>query len=130
MSQIALRGFSVTAVVISYALALATVVFSAVYVQGCWELSWTIFYSLIFINISFEFERWMRISFLQHLRIKESDREKNRALLRRQQLEAELTGRNHQLLLADMAEENKMTLAHAEKRALRSLMGNVAHDLK
>lgn len=61
---IVLRGFTFTALLISYAVTFAFVVVSVAHVKGGAEL-WVVIYLFIFVNIAFEFERWMRISFFQ-----------------------------------------------------------------
>lgn len=61
---IVLRGLTFTALLISYAVAFAFVVFSVAHVSGGAQL-WVVLYLLIFVNIAFEFERWMRISYFQ-----------------------------------------------------------------
>ena len=62
--QSILRGISVRALMISWALALFFVVYSIVEVKG-WLQSWTILYSILFINISCETERFNRVMFIQ-----------------------------------------------------------------
>lgn len=50
--------------------------------------------------------------------------------MKEQQLEKELATKKHEVDLLDLAAANKRMLADTEKQALRSLIGNVAHDLK
>lgn len=52
------------------------------------------------------------------------------AQVKKQELQKELTLKKHEVDLLDLAAANKRVLADAEKQALRSLIGNVAHDLK
>ena len=44
--------------------------------------------------------------------------------------EKELSARAHELEIKAVGAENEKTLREAENQQLRSLMGNVAHDLK
>ena len=64
----------------------------------------------------------------------ESEARKINALVKKQELEKdvekELALKKHEIDVFDLAEGNKRLLADAEKQALRSLIGNVAHDLK
>lgn len=68
----------------------------------------------------------MRISFLLHLEAHSSERRKIKSLQTEQALEKKLALRKHELELV----ENKKVMVESEKKSLRALIGNVAHDLK
>lgn len=127
VAQIGLRGITFSATLISYALSFSCVAYSIVHVQG-WHELWVLIFIIIFVNIAFEFERWMRVSFLRSLEIQREEKIKIEALLAEQTLATELALKQHELNLIGL--ENDKKLAEAEKSSLRFLMGNVAHDLK
>lgn len=74
--------------------------------------------------------RFHTIYLFQHQESKESEVRKIDALIKEQELQKELATKRHEIDLLDLAVVNKRMLAEAEKKALRSLIGNVAHDLK
>ena len=129
-AQIAFRGISMEALSISWLGVVFCVLYSVVQVQGWLEL-WTIWYTLFFINISFEIERLMRVTFVQTRAMIAAERSK---LIRDLQLEAEVNltklRSRHELELVEVSAQNERKLREKENFQLRSLMGNVAHDLK
>ena len=111
--QSILRGISVRALIISWALVLSFVVYSIMEVKGWLEI-WTVLYSILFINISCETERFNRVMFIQSKALAhDTDR----------RLESEKYFKKRHA-------EDERKLKEQETLQLRSLMGNVAHDLK
>jgi signal transduction histidine kinase/AmiR/NasT family two-component response regulator len=111
--QALVKGITLQAVAVQYVFILTATLYCIIHVQGKYEI-WTVLYSILFWNIAFEFEYRMRTVFKQYKFAKESkDREKKIAVE-----------------MAEMAAENEIRLAEAEKQQLKSLLGNVAHDLK
>ena len=130
--QLLLRGISLRAMFVSYAIALASVVYAIVTVGGYLQC-YTIQNLLIFLIMSVELERWMRVAFVRHKLVVDS----------RQTAIAALEGKAKQVVFsahaAQIAAENaakildlgnKAHLASKEQEMLRHIMGNVAHDMK
>ena len=113
MAQSIIRGVSIQALFLSWAANITFVIIATAHVGGYLEL-WTIMYSIIFVNISYVIERLMRISFVQ-----------SRATIAAVQLSSKVA-----LDLLELSNENDRKLKAKEMNQLRSLMGNVAHDLK
>ena len=128
--QIAFRGISFEALIFIWLLVNFFLIFAFVQVDG-WLQIWTIIYSLFFMNISFEVERLMRVAFVQTRAMLAAERSK---LIRDLQREAEVNltqlRNRHELELLEVSAENERKLREKENFQLRSLMGNVAHDLK
>ena len=129
-AQIAFRGITVEALAICWVFVIFFVLYSLIRVEG-WIQLWTVLYSIIFINISFEIERLMRVTFVQTRAMLAAERSK---LIRDLQLEAEVNltklRNRHELEIVEVSAENERKLREKENFQLRSLMGNVAHDLK
>ena len=113
MAQSIIRGVSIRALIISWALNIIFVIIATMHVGGYLDL-WTIMYSVIFINISYVLERLMRITFVQ-----------SRATVIAVELSSKIA-----LDLLELRSENERKLKEKEIFQLRGLMGNVAHDLK
>jgi hypothetical protein len=113
MTQCIFQGISGPAVLICWSLNLFFVIVSAAHVGGFLEI-WTILYSILFMNISFMIERLMRVTFVEG----------------RAALAAVTTSIEHERGLLEVSIENERLLKEKEIYQLRSLMGNVAHDLK
>ena len=128
--QIAFRGISVEALVICWICVNFFVIYSVVQVEG-WLQLWTIVYTLVFMNISYEIEKLMRVTFVQTRAMLDAERSK---LISDLQIEAEVNltklRNRHVLELVEVSAENERKLREKEIFQLRSLMGNVAHDLK
>lgn len=111
--QCLFRGISVQAIVTSWIATILFVLFALIEVKG-WLQIWTLAYSIIFMNISHEIERSYRVMYVQRMKVEYSAKVTERHKLNTQakslSIEAELREREH--------------------LQLRSLMGNVAHDLK
>lgn len=111
--QCLFRGISVEAIVTSWIATIFFVLFALIEVRG-WLQIWTLLYSIIFMNISYEMERSYRVLYVQRMKVeystKVTERHKQNILKNSLSIEVELREREH--------------------LQLRSLMGNVAHDLK
>ena len=112
-AQIVMKGVSVHALIISWALVLFFVTYALIELKGWLEL-WTLLYSIIFINISCEIERCNRLIFIQSKILARS---------------ADFQKANERILEQNDAEDERK-LKEQETLQLRSLMGNVAHDMK
>jgi len=116
-AQFCLRGVSVHALIASWICILFFVIFSMVYVGGRIQ-AWSLISTIVFMNINWEVERVSRVFFVT-----------NKSMLAANRLSVELENM-HQINLLKNLSENERKLADSEKNQLRSLMGNVAHDLK
>ena len=126
VTQIVLRGVSIYALALSFMCAVIYVTLALLHVQG-WAELWTLLYSPIFMNISFEIERSMRVSFIQNKLLVTAT-----SLKLQQESDFNLLTmkNNHQIELLQISTESEKKLREVESYQLRSLMGNVAHDLK
>lgn len=113
MCQSVFRVVTAEALTFSWILILIFVLTSSVQVGGLLQV-WMIFYSIIFINISVIMERVMRLSFVQ----------------RQEMLDLAHLRSKYDLQLVEFSAENERKHKEKEIFQLRSLMGNVAHDLK
>ena len=111
--QCLFRGISVEALVICWIATVFFVLYALLEVKG-WRQMWTLAYSVIFMNISYEMERSYRVVYDQRIKAAYS---------------AEITER-HKLNMQVKAQSIEAKLREKEDLQLRSLMGNVAHDLK
>jgi hypothetical protein len=111
LAQIIIKGISVEALTLSWLLIVVFVVYAIVLVNG-WFQIWTILYVIIFINISYEFERLMRVSFLHNKEMLTAEAEKRRSLKIQQEADTELmTIRSrHQIEISQMSCENEKKL--------------------
>ena len=125
-SQIIMRGVSVYALTIVWLSAVIFVILAIIHVEGYQQL-WTILYSAIFMNISYEMERSLRVGFVQRREIISAE-----DLKRKQGAKFALLAlkNSHELELLQISTENEKKMRELESFHLRSLMGNVAHDLK
>jgi hypothetical protein len=114
----------VQALVLSWVCNLFFVIFSIVQVQG-WFQIWTLLYSLVFMNISWEIESLMRVFFVQ-----------NRLKLAADCCAAKRKHSNDILVLKDVHKVNMVKLvnekrlAESEKMQLRSLVSIYGQILK
>ena len=124
--QIILRGVSAFALILSWLGVVIYVTIAVIHVGG-WSQLWTILYSTIFMSISFEIERSVRVAFLRNRELQVAERLKSK-----QEAEFSLLTlkNNHEIELLQVSTENEKILREGESFQLRSLMGNVAHDLK
>ena len=125
ISQLILKNLSACSLVLSHLVCLGVVVFVIVYTKA-WNDRFVILNSLLFMNASFEIERLQRISYTQ---LKESQLQKVLALDRLKKEQAIQHMLTLQQFKLDRAEDEQR-LRDVEGMQLRSLMGNVAHDLK
>ena len=113
MSQCIVRGITIYALVSCCVISFAFIVTATAHVGGFNE-TWTILYSFIFLIIMIMIERSMRTTFIQGLAM----------------IAASELGSKHELELLELSSGNERNLKEKEMFQLRSLMGNVAHDLK
>ena len=124
--QIVMRGLSAEALLISWLGAIGFVLYSVIYVRG-WLQVWIVVYSVAFLTLSFEVERLLRQSYGQGRAMMNAETRKLQA-----EADAKLFTLNnlHKVELLKVTAENDKRLRESESLQLRSLMGNVAHDLK
>jgi signal transduction histidine kinase/CheY-like chemotaxis protein len=124
--QIVMRGLSAEALLVSWLGSIGFVLYCVIYVKG-WLHVWTIVYSVAFLTLSFEVERLLRQSYIQSRAMLNSETQKLQV-----QADAKLFTLNnlHKVELLKVTAENDKKLRESESLQLRSLMGNVAHDLK
>ena len=113
MSQCCLGGITIPGLLLSSAVGLAFVLIASLHVGGSLEI-WTLANSVLFISLTLVVERLMRINFLQGLAMVAADR----------------TTMEREGSLRDLLNQNEVKMKESEIIQLRSLMGNVAHDLK
>lgn len=111
--QCLVRGISVEALIACWIIITFCVLFALYEVRG-WPQIWSLVYSGIFMNISYELERSSRVLFVQRMQVAYS---------------TEIASRR-KANLNDRARLIEIKLHEKEALQLRSLMGNVAHDLK
>jgi hypothetical protein len=115
---------SVQALVLSWVCNLFFVIYSIVQVQG-WFQIWTLLYSLVFMNISWEIERLMRVFFIQ-----------NNLKLAADRRDAKRKHSNDILVLKDVHKVNMVKvvnekrLAESEKVQLRNVVSIYGQILK
>lgn len=136
IAQVVFKGVRFRTIVIAWAVATACVTGAICSIQG-WVQIYTILYSVFFLYISYEIERFMRVAYVQTLQtLVQTEGERDLESLRRDQ---EFTAERARLELHIITIQgvHDMQQAEQEKRAmelerdhLRSLIGNVAHDLK
>ena len=113
MGQSILRGVSMQALLIAWISNIIFVLVATLHVGG-WLEAWVIIYSIIFINITYMIERLMRVTFVQ-----------SRATIAAVELNSQ-----HEFDLLEISTDIERKVKEKEIQQLRSLMGNVAHDLK
>jgi signal transduction histidine kinase/CheY-like chemotaxis protein len=111
--QCVFRGISVEAVVTSWIAIVFFVLYALIEVRG-WRQIWTLAYVILFMNISYEMERSYRVLYIQRKKVAYS---------------TEVTER-HKVKMREKSLSIEAKLKEREALQLRSLMGNVAHDLK
>ena len=113
LAQCCLRGVSAQCLFLTSALGLAFVVGAFAYFGGSPQI-WIISFFGFFANITYVIERLMRVNFNQGLVMAAADR---------MTIERESA-------LRDVLSQNEVKMKETEIFQLRSLMGNVAHDIK
>ena len=111
--QCLLRGTSIQSLVGCCFLGVLFVILACVHVGGINE-AWTVVYSIFFMILMYNIERLQRITFIH-----------SQSILAAVKLNA-----RHEFELLELSAENERKLKEREIYQLRSLMGNVAHDLK
>ena len=108
-----MRGISIGALIVCWALVVFFVAYALMELNG-WLEVWSLLYSIIFMNISCEMERFNRVIFIQSKVVARSIDCRNSL------------GR----ILKGKYAEDERKMKEQETLQLRSLMGNVAHDMK
>ena len=124
--QIVMRGLSVEALMTCWLVTVILVIYIVSYVKGSEEI-WTVLCSIGFMFLSFEVERLLRQSYVQGRAMLHAQKEKLEV-----EADAKLSAMIsvHKVELLEVTSENDKKLRKSECLQLRSLMGNVAHDLK
>ena len=129
--QLLMRCISLRAVVLSYVLIFTVVAFSVFYTNSSIYSNYpALIIIMIFVNSSFEITRLQRLSYVDTLKDKEREQREIEQVKKEQKMREDAEKRRvvHQLQL-DRAEDEKR-LKEMETVQLRSLIGNVVHDLK
>ena len=111
--QCTLRGIRIQALIACSVLSLFFVVLASIHVGGLIEL-WTVCYFIFFLILLFTVERLQRVSFMHSRAVVVAIKQNSK----------------HELELLELSTNNERQLKEKEIYQLRSLMGNVAHDLK
>jgi signal transduction histidine kinase len=133
VAQLLFKGARFRTIVFCWVLETAFVTGAIIRVQG-WVQIYTILYSFFFLYISYEVERFMRVAYVQTLQVlAQTERERDFEKLRR---DREFAAERSRLELhivtiqeKQQAEQDKHSM-ELECDHLRTLIGNVAHDLK
>ena len=124
----AIKSVSIFALIFSWCLIIGFVTFSIVY-NNAWSQIWELYNSAFFIAFTFMVERHKRIAFLRLVEVKEQ--KMNALNLQKKHMEESASAEQRRLLeVASVTAANERKLRVTETQLLRSLMGNVAHDLK
>jgi hypothetical protein len=131
IAQIVLRAVTISAILFCWISVMGFMIFSFFYVSG-WDHYWILIYSAIAMNISYEFEVLTRVNYVRNLALISEEESKIETLKRTQQTEKDLIIMRSQYEIdrVQALSENERILKLKEIDMLRSLMGNVAHDLK
>ena len=122
--QLVLKCVSIRVLTASYLVCVAAVAFCIFYSQS--NDYFVLINALFFMNASFEIARLQRVNYVEMLQVKKHQKITLAQLKHEQAMREIVTA---QELLLHRAEDEKR-LKEAEAVQLRSLMGNVAHDLK
>lgn len=127
--QLLFKGIRITTIILSWAVSTIFIIISIVHVNAYTEI-WTILYSLFFLFIMSEIERIMRVSYLQDKKVTFSEikRKEASAALKIEQIATEKV--KYELKIVSLQAEKDKRAIEVERARLRSLIGNVAHDLK
>ena len=136
ISQFLFKCVRFRTIVLGWAMMTGIVTRCIILVNG-WVEIYTILYSFFFLYINFEVERFMRVAYAQTMSVlAQTERERKLENLRRDQEFAAERARVELHILTMLGAQDKRQ-AEQEKRMmekerdhLRSLIGNVAHDLK
>ena len=113
VGQCLLGGISIQSLIVCCILGVLFVILACVHVGGLNE-AWTVMYSIFFMVLIYNIERLQRTTFVH-----------SQSMLAAVKLNAQ-----HEFELLELSAENERKLKEKEMYQLRSLMGNVAHDLK
>jgi signal transduction histidine kinase len=128
------RRMSMMGGFISYAIAAVAVLYATTVVDGklqCYSILWI----FVYIFVSIELERWMRVSFVRHKLLLDSQQtaiaaaeNEAKARIEMHNAQAAQTAAESAAQIQDL--NNKAHLAVKEQEMMRHIMGNVAHDMK
>ena len=124
IAQLVFKNISIRVLSVVYLVILAVVAFCVFYSKS--NDYFVLINLLFFINITFEITRLQRVNYVEMLKVKRKQKVVL-AQLQQKQVIQEIV-RTQELLLHRAKDEKR--LKEAEAVQLRSLMGNVAHDLK
>ena len=124
IAQLIFKNISIRVLSVTYFVVLAVVAFCVFYSKS--NDYFVLINWLFFINLTFETTRLQRVKYVEILKV-EKQQKVALVQLKQEQVTQELV--RAQELLLHRAEDEKR-LKEAEAVQLRSLMGNVAHDLK
>ena len=127
--QLALKGIRFSMIIVSWGISTACVLAAVVMVQGYMQL-WTIVYSLFFLYASCEVERVFRISYLQHVKYRKAENSRREMLTRQASNLSQLEKVKRELKIVSLQAEKDKKSMEEERARFRSMVGNVAHDLK
>ena len=125
MAQLFLRNISIRMLIMSSITGLITVAFCVIY-GNLWSDYFIMIMWILYSNASFEIERLQRVGYALTVKILDQKELEVEQLKQERIMEEAMTA---QMLKLDRAEDEKR-LKEAEAVQLRSLLGNVAHDLK
>ena len=126
---ITIENVSIAALIFSWFLIIGFVTFGIIY-NNAWSQIWILYNSLFFVTLTFTVQRGKKVGFL---RLVEINVQKKLALIHLRNQHAAETALAEQRRLVEVASvtaTNERKLRVSETQQLRSLMGNVAHDLK
>ena len=127
--QLALKGIRFYMIVVCWAATTACIIAAIATVQGWYQL-WTIVYSVFFLYVMCEVERVMRISYLQHIKYRKGEDNWRAVITREQTGLRELEKLRRELKIVTLQAEKDKREMEEERERFRSMVGNVAHDLK
>ena len=124
LGQLIMKSVSILVLTVSYILCLAVVAFCVFYSKS--NDYFVLINGLFFINASFEIMRLQRVNYVKMLKVKKHEKMALEQLKQEQGIQEVV--RAQELMLHRVEDEKR--LKESEAVQLRSLMGNVAHDLK
>ena len=127
--QLLMKGVRFRTIILSWAIATFFVVITIVDEQA-WADIWDIYYTLFVLFVLIESERLMRLSFLQNKVVLCHEANRNELVATARLHARAMRKAKYELrIVAGPSEKDKHEI-EVERARLRSLIGNVAHDLK
>ena len=127
--QLVMKGVQFRTIVISWLISTGFVIAAVIHINS-WMLLWTAYYSLFFLFVVIESERLMRLSFLQNKVVLYHEANRNELVATARLHARAMRKAKYELrIVAGQSEKDKHEI-EVERARLRSLIGNVAHDLK